>query len=61
VAKYVWSVVPEILEISVGYDFESVAKLWVLGNKYKLVNVCTSMCYGMSENPEITTGNTKTC
>jgi hypothetical protein len=35
VAKNVWSVVSEILGLVVGDSFESVAKLWVMGSKYK--------------------------
>jgi hypothetical protein len=34
VARNVWVVLSEMLGLSVGRDFESVAKLWVLGNKY---------------------------
>jgi hypothetical protein len=41
VAEYMWSVVSEVLGLVVGDSFESVAKLWVMGSKYKLINVCT--------------------
>jgi hypothetical protein len=41
-ARLLWSVVSDVLGFSVGDSFESVAKLWVMSAKYKLVNVFTS-------------------
>jgi hypothetical protein len=37
-----WMIVSELLGIVVGDNFESVAKLWVMGSKFKLINVCTT-------------------
>jgi hypothetical protein len=33
----------EIIGLSVGNDFESVARFWLGGKKFKAVNVCTSV------------------
>jgi hypothetical protein len=38
----VWAEVTEILKISAGQSFESVAQLWLNDKKYKIVNVLTS-------------------
>jgi hypothetical protein len=38
-------VVSDVLRFSVGDSFESVAKLLVMGAKYKLVNVFTSAMF----------------
>jgi hypothetical protein len=42
VAKYMWMIVSEFLGIVVGDNLEFVAKLWVMGSKFKLINVCTT-------------------
>jgi hypothetical protein len=42
VATAPWSIVSEIMQVSVGADFESVAKLWLREKKYKDINTCTS-------------------
>jgi hypothetical protein len=42
VARSLWSVESEIMQVSVGTDFESVAKLWLGEKKYEVVNTCTS-------------------
>jgi hypothetical protein len=42
VAKYAWKILSEILNVQLGQDFESVAKLWLQNKKYKEVNMCTA-------------------
>jgi hypothetical protein len=37
-----WKDINEVLGVNVGHDFESVAKLWLNENKFKLVNICTT-------------------
>jgi hypothetical protein len=38
-----WMIVSEFLGIVVGDNFGSMAKLWVMGSKFKLINVCTTV------------------
>jgi hypothetical protein len=42
VAQQLWFNTAKMLGLSVGQNFESIAKLWLSDKKYKLVNVCTS-------------------
>jgi hypothetical protein len=42
VAKYAWEILSEILNVQIGQDFVSVAKLWLQNKKYKEVNMCTA-------------------
>jgi hypothetical protein len=42
VAKYSWEILSEILNVQIGQDFVSVAKLWLQNKKYKEVNMCTA-------------------
>jgi hypothetical protein len=42
VSRFAWKNLSDILNISVGHDFESVAKLWLQNKKCRLVNLCTA-------------------
>jgi hypothetical protein len=42
VAKVFWKNIYEIIGLSVGADFELVAKVWLGEKKFKAVNVCTT-------------------
>jgi hypothetical protein len=42
VAKWVWNELSELLEFSVGNDFESIGKSWLSNKQFKTVNVLTS-------------------
>jgi hypothetical protein len=42
VAKNVWIIISEVLEVGIGEDYESVAKLWIANKKYVVTNVVTS-------------------
>jgi hypothetical protein len=42
VSRFAWENLSEILNISIGHDFESVAKFWLHDKKYRLINLCTS-------------------
>jgi hypothetical protein len=42
VAKLMWSELSEVVGIEIKPDFESVAKMWVLGKKFRIIIVCTS-------------------
>jgi hypothetical protein len=37
-----WEILLEILNLLLGRDFESVAKLWLQNKKFKFVNLCTT-------------------
>ena len=41
-AEVFWKDISEIIGLSVGTDFESVASLWLSEKKYKAVNVFTT-------------------
>jgi hypothetical protein len=48
VAKLVWEVISELLNTSVGSDFESVARWWISNNKNSVINVvCTATLWSI--------------
>jgi hypothetical protein len=42
VARAIWSELSNLLNVTIGYNFELVAKLWLSGKKFYTVNVCSS-------------------
>jgi hypothetical protein len=42
VAHSIWSIMSKILGISVGRDFESIAKLWLRDKQFKYINMCNA-------------------
>jgi hypothetical protein len=42
VDKVIWQEISDLLGMTIEPDFDSVAKMWILGEKCKIVNVCTS-------------------
>jgi hypothetical protein len=42
VDKVIWHEISDLLGMTIEPDFESVAKMWILREKCKIVNVCTS-------------------
>jgi hypothetical protein len=42
VAKIMWQWVQELTDKQLGWDFESVAKFWVVDKKHKSLNILTS-------------------
>ena len=42
VANVCWSYLADILNINLGYNFESVARWWVSNNRHKVLNSCSA-------------------
>jgi hypothetical protein len=46
VPNRVWEVVSQVIGVQTGWDFESVARLWLYNKKFGVANVITSECAG---------------
>jgi hypothetical protein len=43
IARAFWCWIIEIAGVELGSDFESIARFWILGNKYNMLNVLSSV------------------
>jgi len=42
IAKIIWECISELLNLSLGQDFESVARFWLDNKRHKVANVVSS-------------------
>jgi hypothetical protein len=42
IAKIIWECISELLNLSLGQDFESVARFWLANKRHKVTNVVSS-------------------
>jgi hypothetical protein len=45
VAKLVWHVISQVLGVDIGFDYESVARLWLCNKKHGVTNIVTSAVF----------------
>jgi hypothetical protein len=44
VASRIWELVSEVVGISIGNDYESVARLWLCNKRFGIINIISLAC-----------------